>query len=144
MHGIRHKWSYLARTTPNITPLFQPLEDTLRQRFLPALTGLPPLGDDERHLLSLPTRLGGLGITNPATLTEEYSTSLQVTAPLVDEIRAEFEPARSGADQTRTFSALALTKNEFKRKKLRECFKVSKELSDGLPDPLRRAMVLAQ
>ena len=47
------------------------------------LTGRLCSGDLERELLSLPPQLGGLGITNPTTLTEEYKYSLDVTAPLV-------------------------------------------------------------
>ncbi len=38
-HGLIHKWTYLARTIPDVGHLFQPLEDTIRNRLIPALYG---------------------------------------------------------------------------------------------------------
>ena len=64
-HGLVHKWSYLARKVPDITRLFQPLEDVIHTKFIPCLTGRAPPNDLERNLLLLPPRLGGLGIPNP-------------------------------------------------------------------------------
>ena len=82
-HGLVHKWSYLARTVPDITRFFQPLEDVIRNKFIPCLTGRPPLNDLEHKLLSLPPRLGGLGIPNPtATSDTEYTASISVCKPL--------------------------------------------------------------
>ena len=34
-HGLASKWTFLAHTVPDISNLFQPLEDVIRQRFLP-------------------------------------------------------------------------------------------------------------
>ena len=67
-HGFVHKFSFLSRTIPYISPLLQPLEDRIYHRLIPALTGRPPLNDSERELLALPVRLGGLGIVNPTFL----------------------------------------------------------------------------
>ena len=36
VHGVRSKWRFLARTIPEIKDLLQPLEDTIRQKFIPA------------------------------------------------------------------------------------------------------------
>ena len=67
----------------------QPLEDTFHLQFIPSLTGRdPPLtgrdppSDSERDLMDLSARLGGLGLTNPTTMTSEYSNSQRITAPL--------------------------------------------------------------
>ena len=60
VHGLVDRWAYLARTTPNIGPLFQPLEDIIRSKLIPALSGRPAPSDQERALLALPARLGGL------------------------------------------------------------------------------------
>lgn len=38
-HGMISLWVYIMRTIPNIGPLFQPLEDTICLRLIPALTG---------------------------------------------------------------------------------------------------------
>ena len=59
-HGLTSKWTYLARTTPNIEDLIKPLEETIRKVFLPKLTGQNAFNDMERDLLALPARLGDL------------------------------------------------------------------------------------
>ncbi len=77
--GIKSKWNFLQRTIPNCGPLFQPLEDSLRDCFLTNLTGqqLSPL---EREVLSLPARNGGLGIHNPVETAENnYNDSKMIT-----------------------------------------------------------------
>ena len=77
---------------PGSPQLFQPLEDTIRKVFIPALIRRE-VNDLERDLLSLPARMGGLGITKP---TDEclisHTNSLFVSAPLVRLVqRQEFE-----------------------------------------------------
>ena len=63
--------------------LFQPLEDVIRSKFIPCLTGRAPPNDLERNLLSLPPRLGGLGIPNPTTTSDtEYTASRSACKPL--------------------------------------------------------------
>ena len=77
----------MARTIPNIGHLLQPLEELLRTKFIPSLTGRAAPSDLERELLALPAHLGGLGLLNPSNLsTTEYSASMKVTQPLVDHI----------------------------------------------------------
>eukprot|EP00731_Ephydatia_muelleri_P023460 Em0015g1043a len=79
-HGLVHKWSYLARTVPDITRLFQPLEDVIRTKFI---TGRAPPNDLGCNLLSLPPKLGGLGIPEPTTTSDtEYTASRSVCKPL--------------------------------------------------------------
>ena len=57
-HGLKGRWLHLARTVPNIGNFLKPLEDTLHQRFIPALTGGPAPSDTKRELLALPARFG--------------------------------------------------------------------------------------
>ncbi len=64
-HGPSSRWTYLARTTPNIEELIKPLEETIRTIFIPNLTSQNAPNDKERQLLALPARLGGLG-SNPS------------------------------------------------------------------------------
>ena len=50
------------RTTPGTCDALSPLEDAIMNEFLPALTSRSAITDQERELLSLPFRLGALGI----------------------------------------------------------------------------------
>ena len=36
--AISHRWTYAQRTIPNISQLFGPLEEAIRENFIPALT----------------------------------------------------------------------------------------------------------
>ena len=44
----------------NLRKFLKPLEDAIRHKLIPALTEGRSLSDDERVLISLPVRLGGL------------------------------------------------------------------------------------
>ena len=82
-HGLVSKWTYFARTIPDISDLLEPLEGAIRLHLIPALTGRESVSDIERDLFSLPTRLGGLGIIKPMeTAALELSSSQKITAPL--------------------------------------------------------------
>ena len=77
--SICHRWTFIQRTIPNTTDLFIPLEDSIRNVFIPSIIGRA-VSDIERKILSLPVRFGGLGIANPSENTErEYEASQMVT-----------------------------------------------------------------
>ena len=89
-HGLQHRWNYVMRTIPGISPLLGPLETAIRHTFLPALLKSPALSDDERALLELPPRLGGMGITSPEKLAVvENLNSLNLTRSLTTKIIAQ-------------------------------------------------------
>ena len=89
-HGMIHKFTYLCRTTPNIDQLLSPLEDLIRSRLIPAVCSQPPPNDLVRDLLGLPPRLGGIGLPNPSCQsTAAFSSSVKITAPLVNLIQAQ-------------------------------------------------------
>ena len=76
------KWLFIARTIPDVSSYYEPLEVCVCI-FIPAVTGRSPPGDLERNLLALPARFGGLGIINPVQLSSiEYNASTRVTGPL--------------------------------------------------------------
>ena len=76
------------RTIPDIGELLQPLEHAIRHKFIPVLTEGRSCSDDERILLSLPVRLGGLGIINPVVLANiEFENSKLMTESLTHAIR---------------------------------------------------------
>lgn len=86
VHGIGSKWLYLARACPELVKVFAPCETVLRQSFLPALTGRN-ISDTERLLLSLPCRLGGLGIIDALEDMPHLSKmATSLTKPLVDHL----------------------------------------------------------
>ena len=60
----------------------QPMEETIHLEFMPSLTGRSPPTDEERDLLALPARFGGLGLTNPTTLTHKYANYKRLSNPL--------------------------------------------------------------
>ena len=93
IHGMFSRWTFLARTVPDIGHLFKQLEDTIRTAFIPTITGQPPPNDTNRGLFGLPPRLGGLGLLNPVLQSDsEFIASLMVTNPLKELIlRQEFE-----------------------------------------------------
>ena len=65
---LRHKFTFNMRTVPDISSLLIPVEDAIRNQLIPALMEGRSVTDDERLLLSLPPRLGGIGIVNPTSL----------------------------------------------------------------------------
>ena len=71
------------RTIPDISSLFQPLEDAIRLQLLPSLTGHTACSAIECDLFSLPCRFGGLGVANPTSICDsQFAASIQITAPL--------------------------------------------------------------
>ena len=78
-----------------IASLLQPLEDEIRLSFIPALLRRI-VNDDERALLALPARFGGLGLCNPAVeCNSAFANSTFLSEPLVRLIlrqETEFEP----------------------------------------------------
>ena len=139
-HGLVNKWSYLSRTTENIGPLLQPLEDIIRTELIPTLSSRPAPNDKERDLLALPCRLGGLGLTNPSTTaSEEFSASKNVTKPLVDLILAQESsyPYEAHAEQLSAVSGVK------KRKRAIQNTQAS-SVRANLPIELQRAMDLSQ
>ena len=82
-HELSSKWTFLCRMIPIISELFRPLEEAIRYKFIPALTGQSAFNDVERILLALPSRVGGLGIVNPVTSSDlQHLTSKNTFAPL--------------------------------------------------------------
>ena len=85
-HGQRHKWSLLARTVPGTADSLSPLETCISEHLLPALTGRMAPGQQERSILALPCRHGGLGLIVPASLSPQSANSMSITKALVERI----------------------------------------------------------
>ena len=64
-----------------------PVDEVIRHKFIPALTGGHIINDHERQLLSLPPWLGGLGIKKFSQVTNKvYENSKSVTVELQQQI----------------------------------------------------------
>ena len=76
----------MYRSVPGIAKLLQPVENAIRQQFIPALTGQAVPGEVAHDLFALPTRLEGLGIANPRPVEAaegQFGASMRLTAPLL-------------------------------------------------------------
>ena len=60
---FKRKPTYYMRTIPCIKDCLIPLEEVIRFKFIPSMTGGRICSNGESVLLSLPTRFGGLGIS---------------------------------------------------------------------------------
>ena len=139
-HGLYSKWSYLTRTVPEIGQQLKQLDVIVRQQFVPNLTSRPPPSDLETNLLSLPAKLGGIGVTLPSTnSSDNFKASLEVTAPLrlLIESGINSYSYETLADQT-------TTKTEVRRKRREEANLEADNLKNDLPAPIQRAMDLAR
>jgi len=84
---LQPQWYYLCRLTPNVSQLLMPLEDEIKNNFLPSLFSLPNIDQNLRTLTSLPVKFGGLNIQNPTDIAETaYNTSVTSTKYLVSSL----------------------------------------------------------
>jgi hypothetical protein len=78
------EWQYICRTVPDVGPRLAPVEQALRTKFLPAITGISgPINDELRTLLGNGVKTGGLAIRDPTiSAASLYSTSIDATSML--------------------------------------------------------------
>jgi hypothetical protein len=82
IHGYQHKFRYFLRTLADIKEELRPLDELITNKLIPSIIG-SQVSEVERELLSLPVKLGGMGIESPSSVSDdEYSRSKQITAPL--------------------------------------------------------------
>ena len=85
--AFKHKPSCIMRTIPNISDQLNQLDGEIISEFKPAITGGIHCSDIERQLLSLSSKLGGLGILILAEiLNQEYEYSLMLSKDLLTRI----------------------------------------------------------
>ena len=86
--GFRQKFNYVIRTITNISHLLQPIENVIREEFITSLFEGRTYNDEDCQILSLPVKLGGMGITNITSISNiEYQNSKKITKNLVDKIK---------------------------------------------------------
>ena len=86
--GFRHKLTYEIRTIPNIKQHLLQVDEVVLTKFIPAMTEGHICTPDERLLLSLPVKKGGLAIPIFAEIADfEYENSQSATHQLVRNIK---------------------------------------------------------
>jgi hypothetical protein len=121
-HCLQGQWTFLSRTMPDCAELFEPLEQAIRGDFIRTLLKRD-VNDLERDMLSLPARMGGMGIFKP---TEEClissANSIYISAPLVRLIEKqayEFDP-RELAEEMKSLRAEVDSKSDARYRAKRE------------------------
>ena len=66
-YSMKLKWNYAMRTIPGMSKHLKNLEDAIRSKFIPSLFNCQ-VSDELRKILSLPPRLGGMGIIDPSDI----------------------------------------------------------------------------
>ena len=88
-HGVRHKMTFFFRSIPTLDTHIERADKIITSKFLPALFGCQ-ISPQEREILSLPLRFGGLGIPILKDLApKDYQTSVRVTKTLVENMRQQ-------------------------------------------------------
>lgn len=138
IHGISSWWTFLCRTTPDIGHLLNPLEHFIRTDLLPVLTGQGPPNDITRSLLSLPARMGGMGIAQPTNLGVEYDYSCHISSPLVSLITSQINTY-----SPEVFKVQLEHRGECKSKRASGWKNVLNQLESSIPEALQLPLRLA-
>ena len=73
VHGYQHKFHYFLRTLNDIKEEVRSLDKVITSKLIQSIVG-SQLSDVERSLISLPVRLGGMGIESLSSFaSDEYS-----------------------------------------------------------------------
>ena len=87
-NGLQNKWSFLCSTMPNAATALAPVEKIIADKFIHAITGRLVNAED-RALLALLCRHGGLGVVNPTELSSQYELSCRITESLQHNIKQQ-------------------------------------------------------
>jgi hypothetical protein len=83
--SLSAQWSYLLRVVQEAHSEMKPLEDAIATKFLPALLS-GHVTAQERAVLSLPARMGGMGVRDPSQETLSLQTAREASKVLVPAI----------------------------------------------------------
>ena len=87
VYGTSKRWSFVSRTTPNISGEMKILEHHIKEKLIPAIIGKDFISGEMREIFSLPARLGGMGFLDPSETSDlEYESSVIATTQLTDAI----------------------------------------------------------
>ena len=87
MFGFNQRFRLFLRTVPDISDYLLSIEETLRSRFILAITEGHIFSDVERALLALPVKFGGLGLQNLCEVVNtELLNSKEITRELYENV----------------------------------------------------------
>ena len=113
------------------------IENVVRNELIPALTGGKFCSDVERNVLSLPTKLGGLGLDIiHATAQHQYVSSRKFTEKLVENVKSQTK------EVTQDIVALNMVKAEIRKAKKQ--LNQQKLASLHLEEEQKRQLVILQ
>lgn len=139
---MQHEWQYIQRVIPGIENEFGPLQEAIRNHFIPALTGRPDLPADSpvSLLAHLPVRCSGLGIMDPTkTATKNYKASTVICTHLIAAIRGKHEFRI--ADHS---ISVRESKTELRNQHMDACKKEFETLTADMPHAVKRTMERGQ
>ena len=133
MLGFKHKFTYFLRTVLDIADYLFPIEETLRSRFTPAITGVHICSDAERALLVLAVKFGHLGLQNLCEAANiELLNSKEITKELYENVITEDKDFQIDSEKKKTI------KNELKRRKILNYKTKLEELRNSMNEKMKR------
>ena len=95
--GVQHKLTFLSRTAPNLTDVFENSETNICEKLIPNMTGHNPPSTPVRELLALPLRNGELNIMTPDDRKNDLLWFKEVSHHLSyeDATNVEYKPHKS-------------------------------------------------
>ena len=141
--ALQHRTTYVERTTKTKNEEFRPIATAVSDHLIPALTGREVLNDVAAEALSLPIRLGGLGLSTPVQTAEaKFTTAEEATTHLTRVIRGL--ERWSEKEHNQIFASTGTTAKLSKRKKLEERADSLLSPESRLPAPMKRCMKRAR
>ena len=74
-HGFSNLWTFISRTTPDISNLLLPRDKIITDSLIPNLTGRLAPNHNDLPVFALPARLGGLNISLPSSSSDKTYTA---------------------------------------------------------------------
>ena len=93
MHkSLQHEWEFVQRVTPEIGDSFRPVEQALREAFIPALFHSLRKGTPGRGFTQIPAKQAGLDLPDPSNMApENWMASCVITGYLVAALMGQEE-----------------------------------------------------
>ncbi|XP_066914550.1 uncharacterized protein [Clytia hemisphaerica] len=114
--SYQHKLTYFLRTIPTINDELKRVDEAVRHRLIPSLTGGRIINDQEKKMLSLPPRLGGMGLKIYAEeSSHDHRDSMSATVALQNQILQ----TNDGAPEAKSKSRLHNERQQRHQEKLR-------------------------
>ena len=137
--GFRHRLTYYLRTIPNIEKHLKTLDEVIDKELIPALTGGHLCTPDERLLVSLPVRYGGLAIPIFSSIANfEHNNSKKVTKQLTSLIKLQDKSTAVDNNELRNAKKIVIKDREDR------CSEILQELQSRMTKEQLRANALSR